>query len=323
MNKLGLVGLMMVMGLGCFRGLDFDGAPHLEDAWAAPGLQELYAEGSIVPLEIRSPDRPLEDYEVQSLDPDVLVIRGSGEFLEAEAVGLGEATVVVLERGEEIERHNVRVTVPNRMEITLEREDFSSSLNTVEIPVADSIAMRAGGTTDVHVRYFEDGERIYGGSVLFVEGEMPSTVASWSPEGNIIRLAPDAAGTYDISFRVGGFSQSIVIDVAEVAAGLELTEGSPDELLLLTDGSGAVGDQVIQPIARDAEGRILRGTLPIVWTIDLGDGPIELGEGTLMGVLTNQFSDDVRPDESYPVTAVLDGWTATFTARGSDVFLAR
>lgn len=317
MSKLGLVGLVLALG-GCFGGgLDLDFGPDLglQDAWDAPGLESRYMVGSVFPVEITRPERPVDEYEVESLDPEVLRIVRTGIDFEATALALGNTSVELRADGEVLRRYAVEVTEPDAIELTVEREDrFGSDLTRERTLVGAEVAMLAGQTLDIHVRYFDEGIRVYGGDVVSIATEMPAAAPEWSPQGNVVRLEPDALGTFPITFGVGALEETIDVVVAPEATRLVLIDSTEaSELDLLVDPDGQIHDQVIEPEARDAEGRVLRGTLPIAWTVDLDTGSI-VGEGTMLGVI----SDGTRN----PVTARLGGLTATSTALGVDVYIA-
>ncbi len=321
MSKLGLIGLTLCLGVGCFGGgidLDFGPSEGLQDAWSGPGLESRYMVGSTFPVDIVSPSRPLDEYEVIIDNAAVFNLVPSSTGFDAEALAIGETTVELRAEGELIRRYNVRVTQPDAMELTMEREDvFGDGLNRLSIPVGDELAMMPGGELDVHVRYFEEGQRVYGGLVLETETLLATQTPEWSPQGNIVRILPDAAGSFPVTFRVGALEESVNVFVTDTVSTFELDAGTSDELVLLADASGELaGDQVIQPDARDADGRRIRGTLPVAWTVELDSETLELGEGTLLGVMTDGTSE-------VPVTATLGGLTATATARGLEMYLAR
>lgn len=312
MSKLGLVGLVLSLGVGCFGDdIDLGGGPALQDAWGGRGLEGRYMVGSEFPIEVTDPDRALDAYEVASLDPSILELVETADGIEARALAVGETQVELYERGDRIRVYDVSVTVPDELRVVTERRDLlDENLQRAATPVGDEVAMLAGSELFVHVRYFEAGERVYGGNVLSTTSDIETSTPEWSPQGNVVRLQPSEPGTYSATFQVGSLEQSVDIHVVTAAVNLELSEPDPIEILLDESG-GLTFDQLIKPQARDAEGRILRGTLPITWTMD----GMTLGTGTLLGVGT----EDMVEAE---VTATLGELSATYTARGTVTYVA-
>lgn len=306
MNNYAWLGLVLVaLGVGCGGGdieFEVDPAPGLDDPWGLRGLEGRYVLGSEFPVVIEEAD------EVASLDPSIFELVETAEGLRARAVAVGETEVEVYSAGERVAVYGVRVIVPDELQIAAERADlFTYELRDAGVAVTDEVAMLAGGELYLHARYFEGGERVYGGDVLEVETDLEATVPDWSPQGNVVRLVAADPGTYVTTFRVAGVERNVSVHVADAVVAFELYEPDPAELL----AGEFLYDQVIKPRAQDAEGRILQGTLPISWSV----GGATVGTGTLLGVLTEE---GVMTE----VTATLAGLSATATARGTEMYVA-
>lgn len=311
MSKLGLVGLVLSMGAGCFgNSIDLSTTRSLNDPWGAPGLESPYMLGTRFTLEV-SVDGPLEDYEVASLDSSIVQLNETAAGIELEAVGVGTTSVELYEDGEVLRTYVVTVTVPDELRLVTERQDhFDTTLSQLETPVGSELAVLAGEEVYLHVRYFDAGERIYGSSVLEAETEMTASIPEWAPQENVLALSAASPGTYPVTFRVGSLEETVDVHVAAEAVSLELSEPAEEVLITTTeDGNFAYG--VIKADARDADGRILRGTLPIRWTVN-GEA---LGEGTMLGITSDEGVDA-------EVTASLGDLSATLSTRGLAEYVA-
>lgn len=292
---------------GCFfrgGGGDLDLTPTLSDPWEVSGFRGRYLEGTEFPVELNNAD-PDRTYEVTSTDESVITLTQTATGIDAAAVGVGDAIIILFEDGVEVNRYDIHVAQADSLTLTLENE----GLRGYTVDLEGAVTIHQGGSADVHVRYFEGEERLYGFFAASVEGDIPAEVAPASTRGNAFRLSPTASGDFAMVFGAGELREEVTVRVRESVTSLAF---SGDRNLLLF-GSTDTDDsaETIRTLALDEEGNRFQGSLPIQWTLD----GRSLGEATFVSVLGGE--------RVLTLVAELDGMRIETTTFDGDVLLAR
>src|SRR5690606_13841687 len=131
-----------------------------------------------------------------------------------------EVELVARHDGEEVATATVTVAQPTELQVWPEGLDWLFNPGAYETRVV----RLAGGTLDLHARYYVGETRYFGDGVLSFETELDAVIPASSEAGNVVRVTGEELGVATVRFDALGLRQELEVETVATVDALEVME---------------------------------------------------------------------------------------------------